>query len=117
MWSFKKSPRPEELSTLTKTASFRCVLKPMASRSARVLGRSLGGHVYVISPPSRPNMYVVPAGEEKKEETAQKEKVSSPLWSDTKRRLSTAEHYYHSKSSISAAGGEHRRPAVFHCAE
>lgn len=66
MWSFKKSPRPEELSTLTRTASFRCVLKPMASRSALVLGRSLGGHVYVISPPSRPNMYVVPAGEEKK---------------------------------------------------
>ncbi|KAG7277467.1 hypothetical protein CRUP_010615 [Coryphaenoides rupestris] len=40
--------RPEELSTLTSTASFRCVLKPTASRSARVLGRSLGGHVYVI---------------------------------------------------------------------
>lgn len=79
MWSFKKSPRPEELSTLTRTASFRCVLKPMASRSARVLGRSLGGHVYVISPPSRPNMYVVPAGERKEEETAQKENVSSPF--------------------------------------
>ncbi|TNN59845.1 hypothetical protein EYF80_029951 [Liparis tanakae] len=39
-----KSPRPEELSTLTRTASFRCVLKPMASRSALVLGRSFGGH-------------------------------------------------------------------------
>lgn len=67
MWSFKKSPRPEELSTLTRTASFRCVLKPMASRSALVLGRSFGGHVYVISPPSRPNMYVVPARDKKKE--------------------------------------------------
>lgn len=65
MWSFKKSPRPEELSTLTRTASFRCVLKPMASRSALVLGRSFGGHVYVISPPSRPNMYVVPAERDK----------------------------------------------------
>lgn len=64
MWSFKKSPRPGVLSTLTKTASFRCVLKPMASRSALVLGRSFGGQVYVISPPSRPNMYVVPAREE-----------------------------------------------------
>lgn len=79
MWSFKKSPRPEELSTLTRTASFRCVLKPMASRSARVLGRSLGGHVYMISPPSRPNMYVVPAREKKKRETTQKENVSSPF--------------------------------------
>lgn len=64
--SFRKSPRPEELSTLTRTASFRCVLKPMASRSALVLGRSFGGHVYVISPPSRPNMYVVPAREKER---------------------------------------------------
>lgn len=72
MWSFKKSPRPEELSTLTRTASFRCVLKPMASRSALVLGRSFGGHVYVISPPSRPNMYVVPARENKKRGEEQK---------------------------------------------
>lgn len=35
--------------------------------------------MYVISPPSRPNMYVVPAREKKKRETAQKENVSSPF--------------------------------------
>lgn len=37
--------------------------------------------------------------------------------SNMKHWLSTPEHYYHSKSSIYAVWGEHRRPVVFHCAE
>lgn len=37
----------------------------MASLSARVLGRSLGGHLYVICPPPLLKMYVVPAGKQK----------------------------------------------------
>lgn len=91
MWSFKKSPRPEELSTLTRTASFRCVLKPMANRSALVLGRSFGGHVYVISPPSRPKMYVVPAERAK---TREKE--------DVKTAECQHKHYYNSKAGMDA---------------
>ncbi len=37
------------------------VLKPTASLSVLVLGLSLLGHVYVISPPPFPKMYVAPA--------------------------------------------------------
>lgn len=47
----------------TRMPSLMVVLKPTASRSVRVLGLSLLGHVYVIRPPPLPKMYVVPAVE------------------------------------------------------
>lgn len=43
-------------------ASFCWELKPTASRSARVLGRSLGAQVNVMRAPPFPKIYVVPAG-------------------------------------------------------
>jgi hypothetical protein len=51
--------------------SFSEVLKPTVSRSLRVLGLSLAGHLKVMSPPPFPKMYVVPAeerGERKEDE-------------------------------------------------
>lgn len=117
MCSFRKSPRPEELSTLTRTASFRCVLKPMASRSALVLGRSFGGHVYVISPPSRPKMYVVPAGRKKKAEIHIKESIPSynSVWGLSHWQHNTA--LWTKKPARMPMRTEHRQREVFHCAE
>lgn len=45
----------------TRIPSLMVVLKPNASLSVLVLGLSLLGHVYVISPPPFPKMYVAPA--------------------------------------------------------
>lgn len=47
----------------TSMPSLMLVLKPTARRSVLVLGRSLLGHVYVISPPPFPKIYVAPAAE------------------------------------------------------